>query len=253
MEGVRTVVSILDIDMDFFLDSIAHWINSDDRLDDNYIPWTEEDFRHFLEGRCLLSKDKRIKGRIVRNHHEAFFFWDELIKSNVITVPFKVTHVDAHSDTGLGDSGYVYIMKELINKPIKERRDSLDATKVYMGNYLAFALACGWIDQVDFVLHESWDNDISRSHLKNFDITERMFQFKNYPRNVDISMCYHNILSGKTPPTSVDKEIPFNLIPWKSYVSEESYDFIVFCQSPGYTPRAADFMMDIIKEYIFEV
>lgn len=246
--------SILDIDMDFFLDDIAHWINVDDRLDDDYYkPWTEENFRSFLEKRCLLSKERPIRGRILRNHHEAFFFWDELITSSLVNIPFKVTHVDAHSDTGLGDSGYVYIMQKLINQPINKRRSILDISKVSMGNYLAFALACGWINQVDFVLHESWGNDISRSHLKNYDEKEMMFQFKSFPKDLNIGMYYHQIIDGTIPPINVDKEIPYTLIPWKSYFTSENFDFMVFCQSPGYTPKSADFMMDIIKEYMIEI
>ncbi|MEC1742272.1 UPF0489 family protein [Schinkia azotoformans] len=246
--------SILDIDMDFFIDDIAHWVTGDNRLDENeYNPWSEKDFRFFLEEKCLLSKSHPTKGKIVTNHHEAFFFWDELISSQKLRTPFKVTHIDAHSDTGLGDSGYVYIMGELLNHPIGERRNNLDTKKVFMSNYLSYALACGWISNIDFVLHEKWDNDIISAHLKNFSDKEQMFQFKGYPKGIDIGMSYERIVQGKISPIRIDKEIPYTLIPWQNYRTEKKFDYVVFCQSPGYTPKTADFMLDIIKEYIFEI
>lgn len=246
--------NILDIDMDFFLDDIAHWITEDNRLDDeDYKPWSEEIFRDFLEKRCLLSNQNRIHGRIVTNHNEAFFFWDELISSNKLKVPFNVTHIDAHSDTGMGDSGYVYIMKELVNHPMSDRREILDPKKVYMGNYLAYAMACGWIEKIDFVLHKDWSNDILSVHLKNFADSEEMFQLKGYSKDTDIGMSYQRIIEGKIPPKTLDKEIPYSLIPWEKYQTKEKYDYMVFCQSPGYTPKSADFMLDIIKEYMIEI
>lgn len=59
-------MKILDIDMDFFLDNIAHWENGLDRLNDaEYKPWLEEEFREFLEKRCLLSRKNPIKGRFI--------------------------------------------------------------------------------------------------------------------------------------------------------------------------------------------
>ncbi|MFD2114813.1 UPF0489 family protein [Paenibacillus yanchengensis] len=246
--------NILDIDMDFFLDHIAHWINGDDRLDsDDFNPWSEQEFRKFLEDRCLLCREKPIQGRVVVNHHEAFFFWDELINSNTLKTPFKITHIDAHSDTGLGDSGYTYIMGQLNNHPIDNRRSNLDTKKVYMGNYLSYALACGWINDIDFVLHESWDNDIIRAHLKNFSDKEKMFQFKAYPQDIKMGMYYDRIIDGTILPTKLDKEIPYKLTPWKDFQAKEKFDYIVFCQSPGYTPKSADFMLDVIRDYIVEI
>ncbi|WP_164684706.1 UPF0489 family protein [Brevibacillus reuszeri] len=240
--------------MDFFQSDIAHWVTGDNRLsDDYYKSWSEKDFREFLEVRCLLSKDTPIEGRVVTNHHEAFFFWDQLINSNRIDAPFKVTHIDAHSDTGLGDNGYVYIMGELINYPIGNRRSLLNTKKVYMGNYLAYALACGWISEINFVLHDDWDNDIISAHLKNFSYEDKMFQLKGYAQGIDIGMLYERIIDGTISPTKKDKEIPFILTPWREYQAQEKYDYIVFCQSPGYTPKASDFMLQIIKEYIVEI
>lgn len=31
------------------------------------------------------------------------------------------------------------------------------------------------------------------------------------------------------------------------------FDFVVLAQSPNYTPASADFIMDIVREYIVEI
>ncbi|MEW4239766.1 UPF0489 family protein [Priestia megaterium] len=245
---------ILDIDMDFFLNDIAHWVGGEYRLNDSdYLPWLEKDFRIFLEERCLLSKNNPVKGRIIKNHNEAFFFWDELIKNKIIDTPFEVTHIDAHSDTGLGDNGYVYIVKELMHYPIDRRREMLDIQKVSLGNYMSYALACGWISNVDFVLHDLWEDDIMNIHLKNFDIEESYFKFKAYDKSINISLAFERIRDGRIKPVREDLDIPFSLTFWDEFQAEERVDYIVFCQSLGSTPKTADYMLEIIKDYTTEI
>ncbi len=99
---------ILDLDLDFFLDNIAHWEEEDgSRLSDTqYSPWTEEEVRGFLEKQCGLSPNAQINGRFITHHHEAFLFWRELILKEQLTTPFEIVHVDAHSDTGLSRVQY---------------------------------------------------------------------------------------------------------------------------------------------------
>lgn len=49
----------LDIDLDAFLNSVAHWPEGG-RLDsEDFIPWSEERLRDFLERQCLLSREGR--------------------------------------------------------------------------------------------------------------------------------------------------------------------------------------------------
>lgn len=244
---------ILDIDMDFFLDGIAHWQTGDDRLnDEDFKPWKEKEFIRFLEDKCLLSKDNPIKGRIIKEHNEAFLFWDELIKENCLQKPFHITHIDAHSDTGLGDSGYKYIMGELMLHPIEKRREHLKLDKVWMGNYLSYAMACGWVSDINFVVPEFWDNEMIRCHLKNFSDDSTAFQFKGF-KNIDIVMSYERILTGGITPDTIDDEISFKIIRNKEYQEKENFDYIIFCQSPSYTPKKADYMLEVIKPYIIEI
>jgi hypothetical protein len=246
------VKRILDIDMDFFLNDIAHWVDDSERLDsEQYVPWDEGRFRAFLEQRCGLNKNNRIKGRVIKHHDEAFHFWKELICRGDLQAPFHLTHIDAHSDTGLGDANYVYIMKELMHNSMNERLTKLDMKKVNYANYLAFTLALGWVSNVEFVLHPEWDNDLLYLHLKDLSDNNSAFQFKAYNKDIDIVMQMHRLSEIK--PLLVDPEIPYFLIKEEAFSSALSYDYAVFCQSPGYTPKEADYMLSVFKEYLEEI
>lgn len=72
-------MKLLDLDMDYFMDSIATDIaeSSNERLSEEYYGenvWNEQRVRDFLENNLGLSKQKKIKGKIVSGHNEALFF-----------------------------------------------------------------------------------------------------------------------------------------------------------------------------------
>jgi len=50
-----------------------------------------------------------------------------------------------------------------------------------------------------------------------------------------------------------EPEIPFLIIPTIEDVKYNGdFDFIVMAQSPNYTPASADYIMDVLREYIEE-
>lgn len=242
----------LDIDMDFFLNDIAYGMTGEDRLDDNdYEPWSEERFRYFLEEKCLLSKHNKIPGRVIKHHNQAFNFWEELITDKVISQPFDITHIDAHSDLGLGDSGWFYIVTELLHYPIEDRIKVLKREKVKLSNYLAFVIACGWAEKITFVTHPDWNfDDFFPIYLKDFDDYSNFFEFKAYGNACDLSdLAIH---PNRFNPVRKDPLIPYSIFSSENFKAEKKYDGLVFCQSPQYTPSSADYMLEVIKEYIIE-
>lgn len=65
---------ILDIDMDYFLKEIPIMIsgNSTVRIsDDDYPVWSKDEVIDFFENRLGLSKEIKIKEKIVTHHNEA--------------------------------------------------------------------------------------------------------------------------------------------------------------------------------------
>jgi len=154
---------ILDIDLDFFLNKVSDSREDGKRLNNiKYYPWRIDALRSFLENRCNLTKKIPIRGKIVKNHHQAFFFWRELIQANQIEIPFELVHIDAHSDIGVADWGWIYLTSELLHKSLKERMnpDKSLLFGINEANYLAFALACRWIKKLTFIIHPTWENDL---------------------------------------------------------------------------------------------
>lgn len=78
----------------------------------------------FLENNLGLSKELKIKGRVVKHHDEALFFWKELIECNILTSPFSVVYVDSHADLGFGGTGNAVVRDDIIlrDKELKKSR-----------------------------------------------------------------------------------------------------------------------------------
>ena len=50
-----------------------------------------------------------------------------------------------------------------------------------------------------------------------------------------------------------EPKVPFLIIPTiKDVKFNGDFDFAIMAQSPNYTPKSADFIIDIFKEYIIE-
>ena len=119
-------MKLLDLDMDYFLFNVPSFIpsNCKARVDGNYyLPWSHEEVVSFLENNLGLSKITKIQGKIFTHHHEALYYWRDMIKSLKITIPFEVIHVDSHADLGLGFSSWVFIFEKLLGMEFQRRAD----------------------------------------------------------------------------------------------------------------------------------
>ena len=171
---------VLDIDLDFFLSDVAYY-QSDGRLDPKYYkPWKEPDVRSFLEQQCGLSKNHLLPSRFIERHHEAFFFWRELIRQGKLQVPFDVIHVDAHSDLGNGDGGHRYLMTDILHRPVADRADPEHGLgkNLNEGNYLSFALGCEWLSSLTYVKNPQSRSDLMYYHFKDFSDMAGKLQLK---------------------------------------------------------------------------
>ena len=108
---------ILDIDMDYFLKEIPIMIsgNSTVRIsDDDYLVWSKDEVIDFFENRLGLSKEIKIKEKIVTHHNEALYHWRKLVQEYRLSVPFEVVHIDSHADLGLGYPSWVFILDSVL-------------------------------------------------------------------------------------------------------------------------------------------
>lgn len=266
---------ILDLDMDYFMTKVAHDIpeTSTERLDEECYAeavWDKQRVIDFIENRLGLSKKRKILGRIVTGHNGALYFWKELINTGRLEVPFEVIHVDSHADLGVFSTTPVFIRKNLLKWPVEERPAHSQHDNGFgrictegISDYLLFAVAYRWISKLTYCGNPAgppFDYDVTT--LKDFH--EEFFYDK--PADNVIQLLFNPTMEC---PNSFDEdfkiwayidasqkepEVPFRIIPTVEAVKYNGdFDFIVFAQSPNYTPRSADYIIEVIRDYIDEI
>lgn len=217
---------VLDIDMDFFQTGIHYsGIDSDLFLKDDKIQvWKHSEISDFLENQCNLNKSKKIKGKIVKHHVEAYDYWQELINSQKINYPFEVTHIDAHSDLAFSPKlSYYKFLKDLDNEAMKQK---LIAGEIFnnnkelidSGNYLLAAVINSWVKRIKYVYHPSLDFiDATIDVIEN--ITPRkLFRF---------TVCEY----------IKSQNIYMETISLSDYRNSESFDYATIALSPPFCEK----------------
>lgn len=248
---------ILDIDLDFFLNrKRCGTVTSEERLsEEEYKPWSSEEFIYYLENKCGLNSNHKISGKVFKHHDEVFYYLRNLQENNNYGLTFDIDHLDAHGDLGLGDSSHFYISSELLHLPINERCYP-DKIKGHYGlgagNYLSFAIACRWITSLNYINQLKWSNDIGWFHFRNFDISTNIIEMKKYTKQqlADFEMFCIPEHMIKFPPVEIEPEVPFNYIDSTIFQSGGNYDYVFLTQSPGFTPKSSDKLLSIFERYI---
>lgn len=232
--------------------------------------WSEEQVRDFLEKNLGLSKEHKIPGRIVTGHNESLCFWQELISAGKLKTPFEVIHVDSHADLGLGYCSHAHIKNVMLGFPVEERPEhdryigiNGDIKHAGIGDYLLYAVAYRWISKIEYCGNPCGEcNDYIWSTLKDFH--EEYIWDKPVENTIQLLYNPKEEEPEYDAPASVKKryidnsikepEVPLLIIPTVENVKYNGdFDYAVLAQSPNYTPKSADFIMDIVREYIVEI
>jgi UPF0489 domain len=231
----------LNLDLDFFLNAIAHDRKSRTRRvsERHYKPWPEEAVREFLERQCGLTRQSPVSGRFSVHHDAVFDYWHCLIKTMPPRTQIDLTHVDAHGDFMAAfrnfsqyDKGISFIKKLLLHKDPAQRTYEVDRNRYYvtLANYMSFAVACRWIKRIEFVTHPKWQNDLGR-----------FFKPQEPPD--------HGLIEIRSSNSTVTEAVPITLTARARFSSGE-FTNAFLCQSPNYTPRTADKLIPVFEEYI---
>jgi hypothetical protein len=255
---------VLDLDLDFFLCGKAHFRDSaEERLDpDEYPPWPLDLVMTFLTKRCQL--DEPLPGFVVEQHSELFYRWGEATKAGQMASPFEVVHVDAHADLGLGDVSYAYLMGELAFEPIEHRYEILKKRRpgsrkemidlgnhaLTDGNWLMFALACGWISDLTNVTNSCAEGsdgarpgDLMRVLMQDFDMQADHLQVVGTREEAwRWAGSRPAVIDHRDPP------VPFATKVSREYQAAGPFDLVCLTRSPQYTPAEADPIFDVIVE-----
>ena len=232
---------VLDIDMDFFLSGPCELAEPGKRPSDSEAqPWTEAEVRAFLEINCGLSKERPIPGAIFETHDMALSYW----QANC-TFPMDVTHIDTHSDLGIGKPGPTFVLESVITRKPDNRgtiAEYYEKKQLDEANYLLFAIAFRWISSLENVR-----NPKSRPDIPAF-CGDTSLQLVSSTGRI-LPMLNHN-----------EPVIPFTVYDdWQDFrwdsnrpTDARPYDCATMAISPRYAPESADFIIDIFREYITE-
>lgn len=232
---------VLDIDLDFFLADCCPLAEVGKRpCLEGHEPWPEERVTAFLEGQCGLSADAPVPGAIFETHDMALTFWRERMVEGGLKAPFHVTHVDAHSDLGIGKPGPGFVLNGVLPRHMEKRADIekyYDMCQLDEANYLLFALAFRWIKSLDNVRNPMSRKDIPREIL--LPEREDMIQLTSFAARLS---------QGTNGP---EPAIPFHVYhDYKAFKAEKPYDYVTLAISPRYAPEKADELLPIIGRYI---
>ena len=232
---------VLDIDLDFFLEDCCPLAEKGKRPSlAGHAPWKPEEVVSFLEKRCGLTLSRPISGTVFETHDEALSFWQKKISDGSLSVPFHVTHVDAHSDLGIGIPGPGFVLNTVLSVSPEKRADLsrwYEMRELDEANYLLFALAFRWISRLDNVRNLRSQQDIPKVIL--------------LPGNTDtirLSSFASRFLEPKNGP---EPEIPFSVYhDWHSFSADTSFDFMTVAISPRYAPKEADALLPVFQNYM---
>ncbi|MEW6143082.1 MAG: UPF0489 family protein [Chloroflexota bacterium] len=182
-------------------------------------------------------------------HDGAFDFWSELIDSGKLPVPFEVTHVDAHSDLGMGNTQCEYLMCELLHTEPSQRRLKLDRSRVDSGNYIAFAIACRWISKVTWVRHHKSRNDLPYQYIRQLKRNRGFIQLRTVDKHAFDNLVYE--VSFDYPVAlSYEPLVPLCIRSWRAFRSKKPFDYLVLSNSPNFTPPESDRLVPVIERYM---
>jgi hypothetical protein len=243
-------LEFLDLDLDAFLDRVAHWKRGKRRLNKrHYHPWSEANLREFLDKQCGLSRETRIPGRFVIEHDGAFDYWKEIVINRRASL--DIVHIDGHADLGMGDNRWVDIVGNVVRRPVLDRGNPQRGAKyLNAGSYVAYGLAARWINSLTYVHPQGEGNDLPEMYFQNNDPSSGYMQLKGFDQAV-IAEAGRRLASLKADQAAIlEPSIPFKKVLISNFLAANSFDYGLLCQSPGYTPSTADALIAIIEDYI---
>jgi hypothetical protein len=237
------VQRVLDVDLDFFVEPPVHWPQWDDRCPEEgrHVLRLEEALA-FMRTRCLLNGP--LPGGVAEAHDEVFWLWRDAIGSGALEPPFHVTHLDAHADLGLGDSGWVYLMTDLLRRDVADRAEPRTGHgALNEGNFLLYALACRWLDSLEYVYGPGGGGDELVYALRDFDREADEVQLKA----ISSEAAKRPLDFRGWDVLHLEPGVPYRRHEADKYQAGTGFDLIFLTRSPLYTPASADALFDAIR------
>jgi hypothetical protein len=246
---VSAPLRVLDIDLDAFVDPAAHNVVPDRRLESGeHTVWSSARAVAWLTERCHLSGP--LPGWAVEHHDEVFDLWRGGLAAGTLAAPFHVTHVDAHGDLCKGTNGYVHLLTDVVHRPLAQRaHPDRGEMGLHEGNYLAYAIGCQWVTDIDYVYGPGGGSDVHSWFMDGFyDGVDAPFSRDTIrlPHLTESDVCIVRS-HGRPSPMAFEPAVSIRSTRLEEFKADAGYDVICLCRSPEYTPEAADRLYDAIR------
>ena len=241
--------TVLSIDVDYFVRPKVTFHESGTRPDDARHQVRDlVDVERFLRDRCLLNPDRPTPGVAALDHDAAFEAIQRWMAGSGLKAPFRLVHVDAHADLGLGDAGYAEIVENVLHRRVEDRADNL--RYFGLGNWLAYAIANRWIGEVIFLrepdpgidgelMAHFFCNSPDYSVLQMRPLTERQF----------LNLDHSNRHEFAGLPTE-EPAVRWTRVSEADFALSQPPDLVFTCLSPEYSPPKADPIFDLVQRFI---
>lgn len=204
---------------------------------------------HYLRERLGLAEP--LPGAAVDQHGDLFSIWAQMITCGKLRVPFHLTHVDGHADFGYGQTSFTRVF-DVLRRPPAERV-AYSMAVLNDGDYLAFAVACGWIHSLTYVYCPGGGSDID-PYFENFGKPNWHCGATGTLRLVALDEETRARAAEPSPPPPVrycEPRVPFEGVGQAAYSTLDPFDFMFLARSPEFAPVTADPLYDAIRaEYV---
>ena len=236
---------VLDIDLDFFLADTCPLAEKGSRPAlAGHEPWSGDAVRAFLRECCYLSPEHPLPGRVFKTHDGALFYWQELLRAGRLTAPFDVTHIDAHSDLGIGRPGPGIVLNGALCQRLDVRADGrpyAERGQLDEANYLLYALAFRWVRRLENVRNPKSKKDMPPEIVARRGEDGVPMALRLTPPLPEL----FEKLNGPEPEIEYREYASGDL-----YRAEAPFDFASLAISPRYAPAEADALVGIFAECI---
>lgn len=254
---------VLDIDLDFFLSDVAHNVPAGSgRLpSDEYRPWSPTEVRHFMEGALGLSPERKLPAILCVGHDETLYHCEELIKDGRLGKPFELVHVDAHADMGLGDNGWVEVLRmAAAPDAVRAIVSSRHCERIGIGNYVTYMALFRMLRSVTYVHPdcEGWDRDVFERFLEDggdrmripvWDVRDEV-DFEIALQRLDWTQGCMYRPENQGEGSRREPGISFSIVSRGDYCDHAPFRIAFLAQSPEYTPLESDALIPVLGEYL---
>ena len=250
-DGVMPLV--LSIDIDFFVQNTVHraGLGRGTKRPENVEHLLHNDVDQVLE-RCSLRDGEKIPGRQMEHHVDAFYDIRDIVEL-ADGAKVELVNLDAHSDVGFGAEASEYLMTDLMQREIENRRAPTEGPKgLNLANWILFCVANEWLSLVTHVRRQEpkvdrpgyYFGQTERYNLRIPKLTSEEHEALGDGR-LNVKEIRENDQIGAECPFVVEAALEFSL--------DRTPDYLLVCRSPQYSPESADAEFDKAVSFIDEV